>query len=122
MFFFGALSLLITAWMVSDTLPGAERSWWAATFFVLGLLYGGLMQALLGVQEGPAKVRDFLLFSLALNLAPFAVVIGLASWGVWETAYHVYAWWMWGTLALCAVMTLGGAVYRALNPEKETGK
>ena len=112
MFILGSLSLLITAWVVSDTLPGAERSWWAAGFFVFGLIYGGLMQALLNVGEGEQNLREFLRVTLALNLAPFAVVTALAAWGVWGTAYHVYAWWIGGTFAACVLLTLGGVVYR----------
>ena len=114
----GNLSLLVTAWVVSDTPAGAERSWWAATFFVLGLLYGGFMPAMLNMEDGSNSVREFLLLSLVFNLVPFGVAVGLATWGVWETAYHVYAWWMWGTLAACVLMTIGGVIYRWLNPAK----
>ena len=82
------------------------------------MLYGALMPALINVQDSQLGAREFLLVSLALNLVPFAAVAGLATWGVWGTAYHVYAWWMLGTLGLCVLLTLSGVIYRWLNPGK----
>ena len=111
MFLFGGMLLLVTAWVVSDNAPGTPTGWVAPTFIVLGLLYGGVMQSTMHLQEGDANPTTFLAGGLT-----FLLPLGLVVWGAdaWMegTAYAYLGPWCWWTLGGCAVLIVGGWVYR----------
>jgi hypothetical protein len=108
----GSIALGLTAWAVEDTRPFAETSWWPPIFIGLGLLYGGLMPALINLDESHMGPGRFLAHALLFHLLPIGAVLWYAMGTLQSTAYGYLVTWCMATLALATLLTLGGAAWR----------
>ena len=112
----GSIALGVTAWAVKDTRPFAETSWWPSIFIGIGLLYGGLVPALINLQESHLTALRFMVLAVLFHLLPFGAVLWYAINVLPSTAYHHLVVWCIAAFALAAVLSVGGALWR-LRPK-----
>ena len=109
----GSLLLLLTAWVVSDNLPGTATSVWPWIFACAALLYLGPAIVLINLDQ----FDEARLFALAeaIHLALAAGVVALATRGFAGSAYSAIGDASWLTLAGCALLAVPGAAIKALR-------
>ena len=112
----GSGLLLATAWSVAEVPPGSATSGWALAFLVIGLLYAGIVPALMDLQLPGLPAGRYLSLRAAFHWLPFAgVTAGTVAW-LQGSAYGFRVPWCWATWLASARLTLAIALWRWRRP------